>query len=122
MKATILVCDRCRPPKSPAVATLTLSNGRRGGPQLDLCQPHEAELRKFFTPVAIRQGIKAGQLPYEEAAKLVLEFIKKNGPTRPKQLHHIIRSSGLYKAFALLLKSKSIKKTGTHRSVKYEAI
>jgi hypothetical protein len=115
MKATVLVCDRCQ---QLATTSLALTNGRpRGALKGDFCAQHEAELRALFgRPPTKRVSV-------EEYADLVLEYFKKHGTARPKDLRPIVSStSSLHNALELLLKNKKLTKTGTRRSVMYKLI
>ena len=115
MKETILRCDRCpKEQRKFAVTTLELSNGRKGGPTLDLCAVHEREVRKFFKAVTTSKrdsSVRARVLNY------VTKHEGTNAPDIQRELK--IMNSSLHSALTNLQATKDIKKTGKYRKATY---
>jgi len=121
MKEMILVCDRCVI-SIPAIATVTLSNGKGKPITIDVCKKCQVEVYRVFTPK--HQG-KSAPISNDEWTGLLestLKYVTKAKTVTPKQIHSetglpVWRVAEILKE---LVNKKLIKKSGVGRSTTYQ--
>jgi hypothetical protein len=121
MKQTILVCDLCHEPRRNAVTSLALTNGKQGGPALDLCATHELKIRRIFA--SREKQPRGGVLKYNpiQVEKAIMTFLTKHGTGSPTP---IARASGIPRwtiqaKMLKLLKSGKLKSEGKGKQAVY---
>jgi hypothetical protein len=125
MKEMILVCDHCRV-SIPAVASISVSNGKGKPINLDLCKKHQQEVYKLLMPKhkdsSVSRGTPISSDEWDGLLVSTLKHVTKVGSTTPKA---ISQETGLprWRVTELLqelVKDKKLTKTGVGRSIKYQ--
>jgi hypothetical protein len=125
MKETILVCDRCSV-SIPAIASITVTNGKGKPINLDLCKKHQLEVYRLLIPkhkgATTARGTPISSDEWDGLLASTLKYVAKAGPTTPMA---IANDTGLprWRVTELLnelLKDKKLTKTGVGRSIKYQ--
>jgi hypothetical protein len=122
MKELILVCDRCTI-SIPAIATVTLTNGKGKPISIDVCKKHQVEVYKIFTPMHAGKATPISNDEWSGLLESTLKYVVKHKEVTPKT---IMNDTGLpvWRVAELLkelVKGKKIRKVGVGRSTKYQA-
>ena len=125
MRQTILVCDLCRDPRTNAVATLGLTNGRgKQQAAIDVCVLHQKRVLKIFKPATHGPApvlIRDPSSTTKDLDKKILAVLKgtmsaKEIQTKLSPSFHITTILSYLRG---LIKAGKIKREGERKGTKY---
>lgn len=122
MKQTILVCDCCKDVRNPAVATLSLNDGRGTNPvSLDICQVHLKGVRQYIASIrhAATERLKGDEI--DSFQKKIVAFVVQNPGSMVKHIGVAVGGPITRVGYHVkqLVANKTLKRTGVKSHSKY---
>jgi hypothetical protein len=122
VKQTILVCDCCKDPRKPAVASLAINDGRGTKPDaLDLCGDHLKLVRQSLTGMRNLRVERMSDEEIDTIHKKIVAWVVQNPGKRRRDIAYAMGGNpdriGYH--LKLLIANKTLKRTGIRTGTKY---